>query len=93
MDHLGGEPQLLSPFRRGRGASFTPQGMWCPHYPMLHELLHKAAKGFVLDVGSFDGRDAIAFGRAGHRVWSFEPSPGKVATSMHSIHANCCGIA
>ena len=52
--------------------------MWCPHYPMLHELLGKQPNGLVLDVGSFDGSDAIVFARAGHRVWSFEPSPGKV---------------
>ncbi|KOO33464.1 hypothetical protein Ctob_013459 [Chrysochromulina tobinii] len=41
-------------------------------------MLRRRPSGFVIDVGSFDGRDAIAFAKAGHRVWTIEPSPGKV---------------
>ena len=66
--HMADGPWLLPP----------PTPNWCPHGRALSKLLKREAPGFVLDVGSFDGRDAINFGKAGHRVWSFEPSPGKV---------------
>ena len=64
-----------------------PAASWCPHGRVLSKLLRREKPGFVLDVGSFDGRDAIAFGRAGHRVWSFEPSPGKVQPIRERIVA------
>jgi FkbM family methyltransferase len=51
---------------------------WCPHGRTLAKMLRRRPSGFVIDVGSFDGRDAIAFAKAGHRVWTIEPSPGKV---------------
>lgn len=57
---------------------YSSRPSWCPHGKTLRKLLNKEPAGFVIDVGSFDGRDAITFGKAGHRVWSFEPSPGKV---------------
>ena len=82
------DPMLLSPFSGSRGASFTQPAMWCPHYPMLDAVLARQTPGFVLDVGSLDGSDAIRFARGGHRVWSFEPSPGKIAAIRQRIKAN-----
>ena len=60
---------------------------WCP--PTLsskgytnHSIIRRLAEmppGLIIDVGAFDGSDAIAYGSAGqHRVWSFEPTPSKV---------------
>ena len=58
---------------------------WCPHGKAVSKLLRREPSGLVLDVGSFDGRDAIAFAKAGHRVWTFEPSPGKVSPIRERI--------
>ena len=60
---------------------------WCPHGRTLFRMLRQEPPGLVLDVGSFDGRDAISFGKAGHQVWSFEPSPGKVGPIRERIAA------
>ena len=61
---------------------------WCPHHGgSLMQLLSGEPPGFVLEVGSFDGSGAIAFARAGHRVWSFEPSPGKFEPTKKKIIA------
>lgn len=43
----------------------------------LVKALHKEPRGLVLDVGAFDGTNAIEFAKAGHEVFSFEPSPSK----------------
>ena len=45
----------------------------------LQQELSAHPASLVLDVGAFDGRDAIFYARSGgHRVFSFEPTPRKV---------------
>lgn len=45
--------------------------------------------GIVLDVGAFDGSDAVAFAAAGdHEVYSFEPTPSKAARIKDAIAAS-----
>ena len=39
--------------------------------------LGKVKPGLILDVGAYDGRDAISYAKAGHNVLSFEPVPSK----------------
>lgn len=63
---------------------------YCPHMtskgktlmnqdsPALIEALRNLRPGLVVDVGALDGRDAVDFARAGHRVWSFEAMPNKL---------------
>jgi len=43
----------------------------------LLQQLNKLKPGLVLDVGAYDGRDAISYAKAGHKVLSFEPVPSK----------------
>lgn len=43
----------------------------------LIQSLERLNPGLVLDVGAYDGRDAIAYAKAGHNVLSFEPVPSK----------------
>ena len=47
-----------------------------------HSIIRRLAEmppGLIIDVGAFDGRDAIAYGSAGQlRVWSFVPTPSIV---------------
>ena len=77
----------------GARALGAPQGMprlpelleykraapWCPHSKTaIKHALKAQPAGLVLDVGSFDGSDAILYAGAGHQVWSFEASPGKI---------------
>lgn len=55
---------------------------WCPRRdsPILHRLRGQPehARGIIVDVGSFDGRDAVNFaGSSGLPVWTFEPTPSK----------------
>mmetsp|Transcript_29562 Transcript_29562/g.49702 ORF Transcript_29562/g.49702 Transcript_29562/m.49702 type:complete len:313 (-) Transcript_29562:840-1778(-) len=57
---------------------------YCPggahqHRAALVSVLKKERPGLILDVGAYDGRDAIAYARAGHKVLSFEPVPSKHA--------------
>ena len=63
-------------------------GAWCPNEPHGHENGGGAVKRLlqshrenqlVIDVGAFDGSDALSYASAGHRVLSFEPSPSKAA--------------
>jgi len=43
----------------------------------------------MLDIGAHDGSDALAFAEhSGHRVYSFEPSPSKVARVRESFAAS-----
>lgn len=43
----------------------------------LLQQLGKVKPGLVLDIGAYDGRDAISYAKAGHNVLSFEPVPSK----------------
>ena len=45
----------------------------------LKQNLSASPRGLVLDVGAFDGKDALAYAKAGYEVVSFEPSPSKAA--------------
>jgi len=55
---------------------------YCPggkdqNWANLEHVLSQAEAGLVLDIGAYDGKDAIAYARAGHQVLSFEPVPSK----------------
>lgn len=43
----------------------------------LTRFLSRFPPSLVIDVGAYDGRDAVAYASGGHRVISFEPSPQK----------------
>jgi FkbM family methyltransferase len=53
---------------------------WCPHNvgSVMSNLRRAQTPSLVLDVGAFDGSDAIRYAQTGHIVWSFEPSPAKL---------------
>lgn len=57
-------------------------GGFCPGKPSsansIREALEKHAAGLVIDVGAFDGKDAVNYAKAGHEVLSFEPSPANI---------------
>jgi FkbM family methyltransferase len=69
----------------------SPQGFelttWCPmasrttlrkHLLAERTRLNELPPRLIIDVGSFDGRDAIAYAQAStQRVWTFEPTPAK----------------
>ena len=55
---------------------FCPGGTGQFEANLLQEL-DKLKPGLVLDVGAYDGRDAISYAKAGHKVLSFEPVPSK----------------
>ena len=71
---------------------------FCPHMdragntlmsqesPAQIAALRTLPHGLVVDVGCFDGKDAVAFANAGHRVWSFEPNPEKMDHIRTRIH-------
>ena len=58
---------------------------WCPDEGQklrrhLLAMREKDPSGVIIDVGSFDGSDAINFAQSSrHRVWTFEPAPTKHA--------------
>jgi len=65
---------------------------WCPsRSPRLLERLRDkphVAHGTIIDVGSFDGNDAVNYARAsGLPVWTFEPTPSKHAGIRKVIKA------
>lgn len=76
---------------------------FCPHMtnagrsdmnersPTLIAALRALPAGLVIDVGADNGQDAIDFAMAGHRVWSFEPAPGKGEKIKNRLRAN--GVA
>ena len=47
--------------------------------------LKNESKGLVVDVGAYDGSEAVSFAEAGHDVLSFEPTPSKRATIERAI--------
>ena len=57
---------------------------WCPERrgggtpDSLIRRLKALPPNLMVDVGALDGSDAIAYAQAGHRVWSFEPTPSKL---------------
>ena len=74
---------------------------WCPPpgtvIPWNHTILRRlrqhqpqsGRRSLVLDIGAFDGSDAVALADdrgAAQRVWSFEPSPTKVAYIQNRIN-------
>jgi len=58
----------------GALVALCPGGLWSA----LEATLAQAPPGLVLDIGAYDGSDAIAYAKAGHEVMSFEPVPFKV---------------
>ena len=50
----------------------------------------------MLDIGAFDGLDAITYASTGHTVWSFEASPAKAepiqSRFRDACSANRCNI-
>jgi len=47
-------------------------------HSQLENILAFRVPGLIIDVGSFDGKDAIRFSKnGGHRVYTFEPVPSK----------------
>lgn len=58
-------------------------GVWCPAHggkSAVHQTLKQHQPGqLVIDVGAYDGQEAIQYARAGHKVLSFEPTPSKAA--------------
>lgn len=53
------------------------QQSWCPHGSERDAALRALPPGLCVDVGAFDGADAIQYATAGHRVVSLEASPQK----------------
>eukprot|EP00286_Rhodomonas_abbreviata_P000826 CAMPEP_0181288470 /NCGR_PEP_ID=MMETSP1101-20121128/348_1 /TAXON_ID=46948 /ORGANISM="Rhodomonas abbreviata, Strain Caron Lab Isolate" /LENGTH=323 /DNA_ID=CAMNT_0023392591 /DNA_START=138 /DNA_END=1109 /DNA_ORIENTATION=+ len=59
--------------------------VWCPQHgqvpadgkSLVHKTLSQHSPGLVIDVGAFDGKEAIEYALAGHKVMSFEPTPSK----------------
>jgi len=52
----------------------------------LEHILALREPGLILDVGSFDGKDAVGYARSGgHRVLTFEPVPGKANAIRETI--------
>eukprot|EP00966_Prymnesium_polylepis_P176172 4077752-Prymnesium_polylepis.3 len=73
---------------------------WCPEVlaapkhrgtasggPVI-EALRKQPPGLVLDVGAYDGAQALAFAATGHRVYAFEPSPSKAPLIRAAFEAS-----
>jgi len=85
---------------RGIGANVPLSNFtrFCPHMtdsgrtlmnqksPALWKALRTISPSLVVDVGSLDGKDAVKFAAAGHRVWTFEPSPAKIKPIWALIH-------
>ena len=72
-----------------RAIAPTPT-LWCPdhggdHAGWMAKTLASHEPGLVIDVGAYDGKEAIAMARAGHRVLSFEPTPTKAQKIREAI--------
>jgi len=72
-----------------RAIAPTPT-LWCPdhggdHAGWMAKTLASHEPGLVIDVGAYDGKEAIAMARAGHRVLSFEPTPNKAKKIREAI--------
>ena len=52
---------------------------WCPEgdTTALSASLKAIPRGLVIDVGAYDGENALEYATAGHEVYAFEPSPSK----------------
>ena len=81
--------------RGAGGAVYALPHLWCPHgqhgghgVDLTEKTLKFIPPGqLVIDVGAFDGSNAISMAGAGHRVLSFEPTPSKVANIKSKIAA------
>lgn len=58
---------------------------------IVHDALAKQPPGLVLDVGAFDGADAVNYASAGHSVISFEPTPSKRRSIIERIRRSGLG--
>jgi len=58
-------------------SSTTALGGFCEGLVPVKLALASRPTGLVIDVGSFDGADAVSFAIAGHEVITVEPAPGK----------------
>lgn len=86
MPALATRPTIEQPFFVAPDSALGERlRTWCPAQGRNHRslslernLARLPAKSLLLDIGAFDGGDAISFARSGgHRVLSFEPSPTK----------------
>lgn len=58
----------------------------------LENLLALREPGLIIDVGAFNGEDAVRFSRnGGHRVYSFEPVPSKIKRIRETIEKSGFG--
>ena len=81
--------------KHSAGAVYALPHLWCPHgqhggkgVDLTEKTLKFIPPGqLVIDVGAFDGSNAISMAGAGHRVLSFEPTPSKVANIKQKIAA------
>ena len=82
-----------APGNRTRQAVYAMPQLWCPHrrtdkVDFTEKTLSLIPSGqIVIDVGAYDGSNAISMARAGHRVLSFEPTPSKVEKIKRNIAA------
>lgn len=76
---------------KGVGVVWAPPTAVCSQRASLAALLAQAPKGLVIDVGAFDGGDAVAYAKAGHEVLSFEPVPSKHAKIEAAFRASGVG--
>ena len=75
----------ISSSGRARAVYSLPH-VWCPHgqhgggVDLTEKTLLKIPPGqLVIDVGAYDGSNAIMMAKAGHKVISMEPTPSKAA--------------
>mmetsp|Transcript_26088 Transcript_26088/g.59101 ORF Transcript_26088/g.59101 Transcript_26088/m.59101 type:complete len:332 (-) Transcript_26088:240-1235(-) len=67
--------------------------VWCPAHgdargSGLHRVLSEFPPGqLVIDVGAYDGKEAIEYASAGHNVLSFEPTPSKSENIRRKIRS------
>lgn len=95
--------QRSSSSRRNFGGLFAPVGTkaglnmrrWCPARGSrifrrnLLTLRSREPGGLVIDVGAFDGNDAVLFSHASRQhVWTFEPTPSKQSAIRHRLLEN-----
>ena len=50
-----------------------------------HQVPHTLPPGVMVDVGAFDGMDAVQYAKSGRMVYSFEPGPSKIKTIRKNI--------
>ena len=73
------------------GAELRVCCRWCPAHggkSVVQQTLRQHQPGqLVIDVGAYDGQEAIQYARAGHKVLSFEPTPSKAIKIKQALGA------